>query len=347
MRVPHPLPFWPWALSGLITLPLAVAALITFERVSGFFLFGDAEWYATAIPGLFSDRPLYDPTKLGPHELGFVGSAYWNQPPSTALFSLLMVLPGDRWLWGGVMVAFVLLGLGLLWPRIGLGGTLLLAPVLLVWLPVTSALVWGNINAMVFGLLAAAWRFPRAAGWAIGIAAAAKLVPVLGVAWLIGKRDWRNAWIALAIPVAATLVIVIWKGPETIGDFISLRMNEAHPPGERPRWNPVELLGLPDWLAYASALVLTLLSIRLASLSLSISAMLVSVPALHAHYLVWLLVPILGIWLPRRLGWPQRPEEGLWNSRASIVRAPRGGLWRRGLVHSPKSEAAGRGSIPK
>jgi hypothetical protein len=289
-------------------MPLAVAALVTFGRESEFVLFGDAHWYATAVPALFSDGPLYDPWKLGPHEFAF--PPYWNQPPSTALFSLLTALPGGIWLWGVLMVAFVLLGLTILWPRVGMGGAILLAPVLLVWLPVSSAIAWANINAMVFALLAIAWRFPRAAGWAIGLAAAAKLVPILGVAWLIGKRDWRNVGIALGVLVASTAIVVIWKGPGTLGDFVSLRLNEMTPPGARPRWNPVELLALPDWVAYASAGVLTIVAIRFASLSISIVAMLVAVPALHAHYLTWPLVPILGIWLPRWLQWDSPGQDG-------------------------------------
>ena len=145
---------------------------------------------------MFSDVPLYPPDKLKPHELAL--PPYWNQPPTTALFSLLLLLPGERWTWGAIMVAFVLVGLGILWPRVGPGAVFLLLPVLLVWLPVPSALAWANVNAMVFGLLAIAWRFPRAAGWAIGVAAAVKLVPILGVAWLlVGKRDWRGAGIAV------------------------------------------------------------------------------------------------------------------------------------------------------
>jgi hypothetical protein len=36
--------------------------------------------------------------------------------------------------------------------------------------------------------------------------------------------------------------------------------------------------------------------------------MLVAVPALHAHYLTWLLVPILGIWVPWLLHWDRRAE---------------------------------------
>ena len=174
-----PIPLWPWGIVGLITVPLAVAGLIAYGRISEFVVFGDADWYATAIPALFSDGPLYDQTKLGPHK--FALPPYWNQPPSTAPFALILGLPEGRWLWGGVCVASVLLGLVILWPRVGPGGALLLLPVLLVWLPVPSALAWANVNAIVFALLALAWRFPRAAGWSIGFAAALKLVPSL--AW--------------------------------------------------------------------------------------------------------------------------------------------------------------------
>ena len=292
----RPVPLWPWSLVGLITIPLAISALVVFDQVSGFVLFGDAEWYATALPRLFSDVPLYPPEKLQPHELGF--PHYWNQPPTTALFSLALLLPGDRWTWGLIMVAFVLLGLGILWPRVGPGAAFLLLPILLVWLPVPSALAWANINALVFGLLAVAWRYPRAAGWAIGVAAAAKLVPILGLAWLIGKRDWRAVGIALGIFAAAIAIIVIWKGPSTLTDFVVLRLNEVTPPAARPRWNLVELLNLPDWIAYVVAAVIAVLAIVRSSISLAIIAMIVSSPAVHAHYLIWLLIPILVIWLP-------------------------------------------------
>jgi hypothetical protein len=301
ITTPSPLPLWPWGLVGLITVPLAVGGLLTLARVSPFIPFGDADWYATAVPAMFSDQPLYDPSKLGIHVAA--RPPFWNQPPSTALFALLIALPGGRGLWGFTMIAFVLLGLVVLWPQVGLGGTMLLLPVLIVWLPVPDAIAWANVNAMVFGLLALAWRFPRVAGWAIGIAAAAKLVPLLAVAWLVGKRDWRNALLAVGIFVVATLIVVIWKGPETIVDFVVVQLNERSGPALLPRWGPVQLLQLPDWVAYASAAAVTLLAIRYASLSLAIVAMLLSVPALHLHYLTWLLIPILGIWLPRLLGW--------------------------------------------
>ena len=129
-------------------------------------------------------------------------------------------MPGDRWLWGLLMIACVLGGLLLIWPRVGPGGTMLLAPVILAWHPVTSALIWANVNSAVFLLLAIALRFPRAAGAAIGVAAAIKLVPILGVAWLLGKRDWRGATTAVGILLAATLIVMIWKGPTVLSDFV-------------------------------------------------------------------------------------------------------------------------------
>jgi Protein of unknown function (DUF2029). len=290
------LPLVPWGLLGLVTVPMAALAMIV-GRTYGLLLFGDAEWYASALPALMSGQPLYDPSKLVRHAIAF--PVYWNQPPSTALVSLVQLLPGDRWLWGGLMVACVLGGLLLIWPRVGLGGTMLLAPVIVAWHPVTSALFWANVNSAIFLLLVIALRFPRAAGIAIGVAAAVKLVPVLGVAWLVGKRDWRGATTAIGILLAATLIVIIWKGPTVVSDFVQLRLNEFDPTAaEYPRWNPAEWFGFPDWVAYATAASIAVVAAVRASYSLSIVAMLASVPSLHEHYLTWLLVPALCIWIP-------------------------------------------------
>jgi hypothetical protein len=133
------------------------------------------------------------------------------------------------------VVLGVVAGLVLTWPRVGPGGTVLLAPVLLLWPPIPAALAWANVNGWVFGLLAVAWRFPRAAGWAIGIAAALKLLPILAVAWLLGKRDWRNAAMAVAIPVLATLIVVAWDGFSVLSDFVVLQLNERPPEGHWSR----------------------------------------------------------------------------------------------------------------
>jgi hypothetical protein len=209
-----------------------------------------------------------------------------------------MLAPFGDWLWGFLMLAGVLVGLGLLWPRVGPGGALLLVPVLLLLPPVPSAMAGANVNGPVFALLAAAWRFPRLAGWAVGLAAVLKLIPILGVAWLIGRRDWRNAGIATALLVLATAIVVAWKGPETLTDFIVLRMNELPPPSGPTRWSLAEVFGFPEQVGFGLAAVLAIASVRYVSFSLSIVAMVVSVPVLHVHYLTWMLVPVIGIWLP-------------------------------------------------
>ncbi len=102
--------------------------------------------------------------------------------------------------------------------------------------------------------------------------------------------------------LAATLVIVVWKGPQVIPDFVRLTLNEVYPSDVRIRWSPIEWFGLPGWVAYASATAIAVAAFWRASFSLATIAMLVAVPALHAHYLTWLLVPALCIWIPWALG---------------------------------------------
>jgi alpha-1,2-mannosyltransferase len=290
------IPARPWILLILVTGPLAAMSLLVWWRTQGAIIFGDVDWYATALHPLFSDAPLYDPANLQPHILH--RPPYWNQAPATALLSLILLLPGGVWLWGILMAVGVLVGVGLMWPRVGLGGAVLLAPVLLVWRPAVEAIAWANVNGLVFGLLAVAWRFPRAAGWAIGVASIIKLIPILAVAWLIGKRDWRGAAIAIGMFVAATLVIMVWKGPTTLTDFIILRMNEIAPADAGPGVGFSEFLSVSPLWGYVAAAVVTLLAFRFASLSLAIVAMLVSVATFHLHYWTWILVPALGAWLP-------------------------------------------------
>jgi hypothetical protein len=291
------IPSWPWALMALVTVPLAALGLVVWYGTQGGAVFlGDVQWFEAALPALFSDAPLYDPSNLQPHFLH--NPPYWNQQPATALLSLILLLPGGSVLWGLLVAAGVAVGLIVMWPRVGFGGAVLLVPVLLVWRPVVAVVAWGNGNGLVFGLLAIAWRYPKAAGWAIGIASIVKLIPILAVAWLIGKRDWRNTALGIGLLVAATLVVVVWKGPATISDFITLRVNEFAPADAGPGVGFTELLGVSPVWGYVAAAILTVLALRFASYSLAIVAMLVSVATFHLHYWTWILVPLLGAWLP-------------------------------------------------
>jgi hypothetical protein len=314
------IPVWPWSLIGLVTIPLAAVGLVVWYGTFGVVIFGDVPWYASALPALFSDAPLYEPVNLQPHVLH--EPAYWNQPPTTALLSLILALPGGTWLWGLLMSAGVVVGLVVMWPRVGIGGVVLLAPVLVLWRPVIEAAAWANVNALVFGLLAIAWRFPRMAGWAIGLASVAKLLPILAIAWLAGKRDWRGMGIALGIFMAATSVVAAWKGPASISDFVILRLNESAPANSGPGVGFSELLGVSPAWGYVAAAVLSILAFRFASFSLAIVAMLVSVPTFHLHYWTWILVPVLGAWIPWIVGKLRDDSEAAATSAAHAAVRP-------------------------
>lgn len=301
-----------WRIYGLAAIAVLLFVLLSLPSlmaVQPSRLFSDADWYRTVLPALTSDAPLYDPAKLVPHDLQ--PPPFWNQAPSTALFASLLLLPGGKFLWGVLMAASVIGGLILVWPRIGLRGTLLLAPAIIVWYPIITALTKGNLNALIFLMLAIALRFPRAAGWAIGIATAAKLAPVLGVAWLLGKRDWRGVVIALAIPILATAVVLIWKGPDTLIDFIVLRATESKP-DQGGRIGVVATLGISPTIALALGGVVALLAWWRVSFTLAVAAMLISIPVMHSHYWTWVLVPLLGIGIPRLMARVGQPRHRMW-----------------------------------
>jgi hypothetical protein len=57
-------------------------------------------------------------------------------------------------------------------------------------------------------------------------------------------------------------------------------------------------IGFSPLVGYGVAAVLSVAAVRYASFSLAVIAMLISVPVPHLHYWIWLLVPLLGIWVP-------------------------------------------------
>jgi hypothetical protein len=304
-RVSQTLPalrLWPWGLLGLLLALVASIEIVGWYAAAHPVVFGDVDWYATALRALLGNTPLYDPATLGPHPMQ--GPSFWNQAPSLAPFTLLIWI--SPWLWPAMTVGLFLVGLAVIWPRLGMGGSLMLLPLLLMWEPLQAALISANVNAAVFGLLALALRFPRIAGWMIGLAAALKLVPILGVAWLIGRRDWRAAAIAISLLVILTSVTVAWEGMRVIPDFLTQRANETDP-RSATRFG-LAALGLSPMVGYGIALVLALLAVRFASFTLAIAAMVISVPAPHAHYWSWALVPLLGIGLPWLLSGPLSPR---------------------------------------
>lgn len=278
---------------GLAVL-LAPLVLLTYHNYLVAYtpiVFGDADWYATAWPALWGDEPLYPREVLGPHLTA--RPPRFNLPPSTALFAPLAL---DRGVWGTAMLGSLLGGLVIIWPRIGLAWTVMLAAGLAIWLPMQSAVTWANLNSFIFLMLAVAIRWPRAAPSAVGFAIAAKFVPLFLLAWVLARYGWRGGAIALGIPLTATAVVIGLTSPLVVGEFLLVRFNEIH----SPTWSLTDVLNFPAWVGYAAGSALAILSWRLRSFTVGLLACLVAVPALHVHYWIWLLVPMLALW-PRGL----------------------------------------------
>jgi hypothetical protein len=270
-------------------------------------LFGDAAWYAHATSSLVGRQPLYPPQWLGPHvaawPMGF------NLPPATALFGPVASLSPA--LWGSLMGLCVLGGLAVLWPRLPDPWDFLLVCALVAFWPIWSALIWSNINSLVFLLLAVGYRWPRHAGWTIGAAAAIKASPVLLFAVLIGRRDWRQTGFALAAGSALTLPVLVLTGPETLLDFVRVQLHETHPALDYG-WSASDFM--PEKIAVLLALALAVVAVaRRGSWPWALSGTLVLIPTLWLHYWIWALVPVLG-WLRSQYGVPAasvRPKDQL------------------------------------
>jgi alpha-1,2-mannosyltransferase len=288
------IPIFPWGLLGVLTVPMGALGLFAYVWIWPPILVGDADYYASALPALLTDAPLYDPRSFSPHVLP--PPPFWDQAPSTAPLAAIFLLPAGKLLWGIILAVCVVLGLTVILPRIGPGGIVLWAPIVTLLPPVVDAMVWGNLTALVFLMLAVAWRWPRHAGWAIGVAAAAKPVPILAVAWLIGRRDWRGVGVAIAIPLALTLVTMVFAGPNVIVDFVMVRINQSPTPGVA-RWGLADI-GVPEVITWILAAVIALIAIWRVSFSLCVIAILLATPALHLHYLTIALIPVIGIWIP-------------------------------------------------
>lgn len=279
-------------LGGALVLALMGGAALAIANTAGITWFGDADWYAAGLPALLGHHALYPADYLVPHVA--VRPPQFNQPPAAVLVAPLAAL--GRVPWGLLMAGALLAGLCLIWPRLREPWGWVLAGALIAWIPVPDAVVWANLNSLVFLLLVIAVRWPRHAGWAIGAAAALRLAPITLVGWLIGRRDWRNVGIALAVAALLTLQAMLLTSPSALWDFMLVRATEA--PQVRFGDFGLALLGIPPIVGYAAAAVLTVVAAWRGSLTVAIAALLVGVPDLHAHYWILLLVPLLRMGAP-------------------------------------------------
>lgn len=299
--------------AGFLSVALVAVVALWLAGIASPYWFGDADWYAAALPAVHGNVPLYDAVVLAPHVAA--RPVHFNLPPAMAL--LAPIAEWGRLPWGLFMAASLISGLALVWPRLRRPWDLVMAGVIVTSIPFLSAVVFANVNSLIFLLFAVALRWPRTAGTAIGIAAALKVAPVFAFAWLVGRRDWSGLAIGLMVAVGLTLVAALLVDPRAIIDFVIVRLNELPRPG--PLAPGLASLGAPPVAGYALALGIAAVAAVRRSLLLAIIACLVSVPVLHAHYWTWLLVPVLGSGTPLLAEALERARESDWRRGRSLA----------------------------
>lgn len=272
--------------------------------------FGDADWYAAALPAVQGHAPLYHAVMLEPHVA--TRPVHFNLPPATALLAPIAAF--GHMTWGMLMLACLLAGLALVWPHLPHPWDLVLGAAVVTSVPFLSAVIWANVNSLVLLLFAVAVRWPRVAGTAIGVATALKVAPIFAFAWLIGRRDWRGVATGLAVTIGLTLGAAILVDPHAIVDFIVVRLNEVPRPEELAV--SVTMVGLPVVAGYLLAVVLAGVAVMRRSLLWAILACIASVPQIHVHYWTWLLVPLLASGAPLLETVIGRPGEGWMGGRS-------------------------------
>ena len=101
----------------------------------------------------------------------------------------------------------------------------LFAPLVAVLLPLQTNFEHQNMNALLFALIAGAtWQLTTgaaaAAGILIGTAAAIKAFPAILILWLLARRMWATALIALATAAALTLMPLAIYGPARFAELL-------------------------------------------------------------------------------------------------------------------------------
>lgn len=263
--------------------------------------------------------------------------AAYNLPPFTAVWAMpLLGLPDETagivWVALGALVwasawwvALRLLNVPLAWAWTGIA--LALYAIVFRWFPANILL--GTINHLVLGLvvgftLAHVRGHARIAGLLLGVAIATKLWPVLILVPLLRERSWPSIRWSIGTAAIATLLPILWLGPEVIGPMVTgLQLKVPIESGNPVLWTTAFRQmwdWWPSWGAIAVAIVLLAIPARgLLAIGLAIIAGISVVPNIWDHYLPMLLVALAfvfsGLRSMQRVRWPG----------TALARAARGG----------------------
>ncbi len=262
--------------------------------------------YHNAVDRVGSGLPLFDPRQLvGPYLMPDVTLTGYTYPPSSVVVFAPFAggLVGLA-LWVTLNLTVFMTGLWAalrrdLGDRTPIAFSLVLAGLVLTYLPLVSGVVSGNVNLAIVGLYAWCWALGRSKsriGLFVGIAAMLKIYPIILLLWPTGRSRPRSVILAAGAMVGLVALSLPWLGVGAWPEFLTAFSNaELSCGGSRFSLQCLlePSLGLTAAKAVALGLAVILMIAaarttqdRLAFVLLG-AAMLVAVPDMHPHY--WLI----------------------------------------------------------
>jgi Glycosyltransferase family 87 len=228
---------------ALVVLATIGASLLVIVAVTEWRHFNDEHAYWLAATRLAMGGPLYDPA-AAPN----TPFAYWYPPPlAQVLAPFTSIVSADAF-----SVAWTALLLACLW---WLGGrNVLVALALIAFLPVAVELRVRNVHLVVALLVVLALR----RSWGFWVPAAAlKITPVLGIAYLAAAGRVRDA-VKVGVLGLALLVVSFVLGPDAWRAFLDVV-------GARAGTDGGSLVAIPFALRFGAGVLLTIVAGLLAA----------------------------------------------------------------------------------
>ena len=224
----------PW----LIVLAAIGASLLAIIAATEWRHFNDEYAYWLAGARLAAGAPLYD-LAAAPN----TPFAYWYPPPlAQVLAPLTSFVAADAF-----SIAWTILLLACLWWLAG--RDVLIALALVAFLPVAIELRVRNVHLLIAVLVVLALR----RSWAFWVPAAAlKITPVLGVAYLAAAGRWRDA-VKVAVLGLVVLGVSVAVGPGAWREFLDIV-------GVRAGTDGGSLLPIPFAIRFAAGAVLAVVA---------------------------------------------------------------------------------------
>ncbi len=200
---------------GLVLLAVIGASFLLVVATGRWSAPQDEHAYWLAAHRLIDGLPLYDPTATS-----VTPYAYWYPPPfAQVLVPVAAILPSTVFdiAWIGLLLICVL-ALAAWRPVVGLA--------FVAYLPVAVELWFLNVHLVLALLIVLALR---RCPWLFAIGAAIKLAPGLGILYLLVRRRWRDAAIAVGVGLVI-LAVSVALGPTAWSGFIATV--QARGPGD-------------------------------------------------------------------------------------------------------------------